>query len=172
MIEQSQTAEPRTQGSRTGFACTAAQIVLSAIGVIDAGLLFLEDRKVVDLPCTANGGCEQVAASSYAHLSVLGHDIPLAAAGVAGYVLLLTLAMAKAASETSKGVRTLSIALLAVSGIATAYSWYLQYVAKYIIGAFCVYCRASACIMTLIFIVSAIDRRRAGGAETSLSNKA
>jgi uncharacterized membrane protein len=157
----------KTDTPRSTMRFTIAQIVLSCLGAVDAGLLYLKHRGQVDLPCTADGGCETIANSTYAHVMVLGHDIPMAAIGLAGYVLLLSLSMAKAASETAQGVRGLSLALLVVSGGGTIYSWYLQYVAHFIIGAFCPYCFASACIMTTLFVVSAVERRKLRSAGTS-----
>jgi len=138
---------------------TIVQIVLSALGTIDAGLLYLQDTKKVDLPCTSDGGCEKVANSIYSQVHILGHAVPIAMIGAIGYILLLSLSMAKAASETTSSVRLLSMAILLVSGGAFVYSWYLQYVSFTIILAHCMYCIISACIMTAIFITSILERR-------------
>jgi len=135
------------------------QIVLSALGTIDAGLLYLQDTKRVDLPCTSDGGCEKVANSIYSQVHILGHTIEIAMIGAVGYILLLSLSMAKAASETAGSVRLLSAAILLVSGGAFLYSWYLQYVSFTIIQAHCMYCIISACIMTTLFITSVLERR-------------
>jgi len=135
------------------------QIVLSALGTIDAGLLYLQDTKKVDLPCTSDGGCEKVANSIYSQVHIFGHTIEIAMIGAIGYILLLSLSMAKAASETDGSVRLISTAILLVSGGAFVYSWYLQYISFTIILAHCMYCIISACIMTAIFITSILERR-------------
>jgi uncharacterized membrane protein len=162
MSEQSQGGGFSASARLTHPGFNFAQITLSALGVLDAGVLYLRDSHTVnvDLPCTADGGCEKVAQSAYSHLTILGHQIPIAMFGLGTYVILLTLAMAKAASETSASVRLLSMAITAVSAFGTAYSWYLQYVSHFVLGAFCPYCFGSACVMTILFIISLIEWTR------------
>jgi uncharacterized membrane protein len=159
MVQQTQDGTTADTGTRPSIGFTAAQIALSCVGGVDAVLLWLKHRGSVDLPCTADGGCETIANSAYAHMVLLGHDIPIALVGLAGYMLLLTLAGAKLVSETRAGVRALCLALLLVSGCGTAYSWYLQYIAHFVIKAFCPYCFVSACVMTALFAVGAFELR-------------
>ena len=139
---------------------TIAQIVLSALGTVDAGLLWgLDNKKLPDLPCSSNGGCVIVANSIYSQVHLFGKPIDVATIGSIGYVALLSLAMAKAASETSKSVNLISMAMVLITGGAVLYSFYLQYVSFVIIGHHCDYCIVSACIMTTLFIISALERR-------------
>lgn len=158
MIDQTPntTAAATSRVSLPGF--TIAQIVLSALGFIDAGLLLLQDRKKVDLPCTSDGGCEIVAQSIYSHVTLFGQHIPVAAVGAAGYLAILTLAMIKMGSETRRMVDLVSIALLLITGGGALYSWYLQYVSFHIIGHHCIYCIISASIMTVLMIVTIAER--------------
>ena len=159
MIQESQTDTASTPSGRAGIAFTAIQVVLGILGTIDAGLLYMLDTKRVDLPCTADGGCEKVADSIYSQVHPFGHTVPIALLGVVGYVVILSLAMAKAASETKRGVDLLSMALTLVTGGAFLYSWFLQYVSFTMIHAHCMYCIISACLMTVLFITCVLERR-------------
>lgn len=129
-----------------------SEAALSFAGAGVAGSLWWAHRSHVDLPCTANGGCAEVAASAQAFVT-LGpwQDVSVALLGFLGYLILLTLSMMKLGSETPKTVRGLHHLLWAVSAGGTVYSWYLQYVAHFVIQAFCVYCFTSACLMTALF---------------------
>lgn len=140
---------------------TIAQIVLSALGVIDSGMVYLLDthNKSVDVPCTPDGGCEKVAESAYSQVTIAGHTVEVAMIGIVGYIVLLTLAMMKAASETRRAVDLISIALTTLTFGGFLYSIYLQYQSFVIIKAHCLYCIISASVMTALFIVSAFERR-------------
>lgn len=128
---------------------------LSAAGAFVAGTLWWAHRNSVELPCTGDGrGCDLVAQSRWAHLSfgpVQG--LPLALVGFAAYLLLLTLCLALLGAETAKMRRVLHRTLWTITLLGFAYSWYLQYVAHFRIGAFCVWCFSSACIMTALLAV-------------------
>ena len=135
-----------------------AEAFLSVLGAGIAGTLWWSHRVHVDLPCTSDGGCIQVADSHWSSLT-LGplHDIPVALLGMIGYIVLLTLSMMKMGAETETSVRRLHSLLWLVSLGGTAYSWYLQYVAHFKIGAFCIYCFSSACTMTLLFLLATVE---------------
>lgn len=134
---------------------TLAEIALSVLGAAIAGTLWWADRNKVDLPCTASGGCELVAQSAWSHVTIgPWHDIPVALLGFVGYALLLTLSMAKWGSEDLK-TRQYLLALVWLGGAGGfAYSWILQYIAHFRIGAFCVWCFASALTITALFAVA------------------
>ena len=74
-----------------------------------------------------------------------------------GYVLLLTLAMLRLGSENACLDRRLHglIALLSLGG--AGYSWFLQWIAHAEIGAFCIWCRSSAIVMSLLFCTAAAE---------------
>lgn len=134
---------------------------LSALGAVIAGTLWWAHRTNIELPCTAGGGCGQVNASHWSHVTVGPlHQVPVALLGFLTYLMLLTLAMAKLGAETSLARRRLHALLWVLSLIGTAYSWYLQYVAHFLIGAFCVWCFSSATVMTLLFVTATVEGLR------------
>ncbi len=137
------------------------ETALSAVGAGIAGTLWWAHRANVELPCTAGGGCDEVNASRWSHLT-LGplHDIPVALLGLLTYLLLLTLAMAKIGAESERARRLLHGPLWTVSLCGAAYSWYLQYVAHFQIGAFCVWCFSSATVMTLLLVTATVEGLR------------
>ena len=137
---------------QTGVVIEAA---LSFAGAGIAGTLWWAHRMHEDVPCSADGGCDIVNNSAWSHLDLLvWHHVPVALLGLAGYLGLMTLAMLRLGSESAAWDRRLHrlIWLLAAGG--TAYSWYLQWVAHARIGAFCIWCRSSAVVMTLLFLAA------------------
>lgn len=98
--------------------------------------------------CTT-GGCEKVQSSEYAE--VLG--IPVAALGLAGYLLLGATALVAGEAAAAAG------AALALAGLA--FSIYLIYVQLAVIDAICVWCLASDGVMTLLLAASVARLRLA-----------
>ena len=139
------------------------ETALSAVGAGIAGTLWWAHRANVELPCTAGGGCGEVNASRWSHLT-LGplHDVPIALLGLLTYVALLALAMAKLGAESERTRRLLHAPLWGLSLFGAGYSWYLQYVAHFEIGAFCIYCFSSATVMALLAVTATVEglRRR------------
>lgn len=131
------------------------EAALSFAGAGLAGTLWWTHRHHVELPCTADGGCIQVANSSHAFVNIgPWYEVSVALLGFLGYLALMTLSMMKLGAETPKAARGLHRLLWAGSAGGTAYSWYLQYIAHFVIQAFCVYCFTSACLMTVLFVVA------------------
>ena len=131
----------------------AAEAALSFAGAGIAGTLWWADRTQQDVPCRADGGCEIVAASRWSHVDLIVFPhVPVALLGLLAYVLLLTLAMLRLGAESARLDRSLHQWIWLVSGGGLGYSWYLQWIAHAEIGAFCPWCRASAVIMTLLFL--------------------
>ncbi len=138
--------------------CPMIEAALSFVGAGIAGVLWWQDRTNGDLPCTSQGGCEIVWTSPWAHIDIGPlHDVPVALLGLLGYVLLLSLSMFRLASESGKIERVMHRLTWLVSAGGTAYSWYLQWVAHYKIGHFCIWCRTSAILMTLIFLLATYE---------------
>ena len=133
------------------------QTALAFAGAGVAGTLWWAHRANLTLPCTAGGGCDVVAASRWAHVT-LGplHDVPLALCGFVSYLVLFTLAMAKWGTDTDRTAHILRVLLLTGTLAGTVFSWYLQWVAHEKLGAFCVWCRASALIMTALLCVTGV----------------
>jgi uncharacterized membrane protein len=134
-----------------------AQAAFSFAGAIVAGAIWWAHRRNIDLPCTSGGGCELVMSSAWSQIHLLGLTIPLAFLGFLAYLTLLVLSLLKWASETDRAIGLLQRAILSISAAGFLFSWYLQWVAHYRIGAFCIWCRTSACIMTLLFCISAVE---------------
>ena len=133
--------------------CTVIEAALSFVGAGIAGTLWWSDRIHQDVPCSADGGCEIVAASAWSHLDLLfWHSVPVALLGLLGYIGLLTLAMLRLAVERETVDRYLHRLIWLSAGGGTVYSWYLQWIAHAKIGAFCIWCRSSAFVMTLLFL--------------------
>lgn len=99
------------------------------------------------------GGCETVAKSQYSHLA----GVNVAVFGIVGYVLLLGAALL--AGDIAR------IGGLAVSLVGFGFSVYLTYLELFVINAICQWCVASAVLMTMLFILSALRALGYVGAE-------
>jgi len=148
---------PSTASIRQTFVVIEA--ALSFVGAGIAGTLWWADRTRQDLPCTSDGhGCELVAASRWSHVDLIfWHDVPVALLGLLGYLSLLALSMLRLASESETNITRLHRLLWLITAGGTAYSWYLQWIAHYKIGAFCIYCRSSAIVMTILFLTATAE---------------
>ena len=122
-------------------ALRAALVGLAAVGAAVAGYVLTSRWADSGLLCST-GGCETVQSSSYAEL--LG--LPVAAFGVAGYVLVGALAMV--------GSPTARILAAALALGAAAFSGYLLVVQLTVIEAVCDWCIANDVISSLIAIVA------------------
>lgn len=136
----------------------SAEAALSFVGAGIAGTIWRADQVHQDLPCTADGGCEIVNSSRWSHVDLLVlHHVPVAILGLAGYVLLLSLAMLRLGSDSPRLDSRLHFLIGLISGGGVLYSWYLQWVAHAEIGAFCIWCRSSAIVMTVLFGTAAVE---------------
>lgn len=160
---------PSAASSRQKFVVIEA--ALSFVGAGIAGTLWWADRMRQDVPCSADGGCEIVAASRWSHLDLIfWHQVPVALLGLLGYLLLLTVAMLRLGSESERTDRRLHRLFWLMTLGGTGYSWYLQWIAHEKIGAYCVWCRSSAIVMTALFLLATGEwlaaRRQSSGRET------
>jgi len=135
--------------------------VLALTGAFVALYLTLYKMGVIgELSCSV-GECETVNTSRWA--TFLGG--PVAAWGLATYVMILTLA-AFGVSERGEGSRKISWALVAITGWSVLFSAWLTYLELFVIHAICIWCVTSACIMLGMFVTSLVDLRgRIGGIE-------
>ncbi|HEY7878864.1 MAG TPA: vitamin K epoxide reductase family protein [Gemmatimonadaceae bacterium] len=127
--------------------------LLALVGALIALYLTLYKVGVIgELVCQI-GSCERVNSSRWA--TFLG--LPVAAWGLATYVVLLGLAVA-----AIQGVapRQVAWATVLVSGWAVMFSGWLTSIELFVIHAICIWCVTSATIMTLLFFASAIELRR------------
>jgi uncharacterized membrane protein len=128
--------------------------VLALLGLGIAIYITIADAGGGAPVCVAGGhGCETVAQSSYSHLA----GIPVSVFGICGYALLFVAALAPGDGARFAGL------LLALAGFG--FSAYLTYLELFVINAICQWCVASAVLMTLLFVVSALRAFGYVGAE-------
>lgn len=129
--------------------------LLALVGALVALYLTLFKVGVIgELVCNV-GSCERVNTSRWAMF--LG--FPVAAWGLATYVLLLVLALASVQQEAVE--RPIAWALVALSGWSVLFSAWLTSKELFVIHAICIWCVTSATIMTLIFVASLFELARA-----------
>ena len=128
-------------------------IILSLVGITDSTYLTIHHYTAEPVPCSIIEGCETVLTSSYAEIS----GIPLAAFGIAAYLIALVLALLSVSGNrlTWKlfGVQALFMAL---------FSAWLIYVQAIYIGAFCQFCLLSAATsfsLLIVFLISLLVGR-------------
>jgi len=135
-----------------------AVLILAFLGLANSAYLAQQETSGDPLLCNIQNfsGCNIVAASEYSKL----FGIPLAEYGVLFYGILFVLA----ALELVIFDRLLRRVLQAVSVVGVISSLYFTFVQVFFIGAFCIYCLASAIIALLILIfASFIEPMRTGG---------
>jgi vitamin-K-epoxide reductase (warfarin-sensitive) len=130
-------------------------VVLAAFGIIVSVLALREHYRTGASPCAINAtwDCGIVNKSEFA----VFFGFPVAAIGIAGYVLMGALAWFRAN------------ALLAwAAGFGLGYSLYLTHIEARILEVWCLYCVGSLIIISLINVLTlatlAADRSRAGEA--------
>jgi len=128
------------------------QIVLCAAGVVVAAILtsFHFSAEATAALCTAAGGCETVNTSSYSTVA----GIPIALIGLGGYVIIGALAFISTRDWTI-GEKA-PLAVFGFSLIGVIYSAYLTYLELFVIHAVCLWCVASALLMTAIWVISLV----------------
>jgi vitamin-K-epoxide reductase (warfarin-sensitive) len=115
-------------------------VLLAVLGVAASALALREHYRTDTSPCSINEkwDCGIVNHSPYAVL----WGVPVATIGIAGYLLLGTLALKRA-----YGI------LLPVSLSGFVFSLYLAHIEKDILGVWCIYCAASLCVISAISLL-------------------
>jgi vitamin-K-epoxide reductase (warfarin-sensitive) len=117
-------------------------LILAILGMVVSSLALREHyREYGDSPCSINEhwDCGVVNHSPYAMLG----PIPVAAVGIAGYILMAALAFLR------------SYRLLLVPTFAgLAFSLYLANIEKNILGVWCIYCVISLGIVSLMSLLT------------------
>jgi len=117
-------------------------LILAILGVIVSSLALREHyRTYGDSPCSINErwDCGVVNHSQYAMLA----GIPVAAIGIAGYILMAALAFLR------------SYRMLLVAAFAgLAFSLYLANIEAHVLGVWCVYCVISLGIISLMSLLT------------------
>ena len=109
------------------------------------------------LSCSV-GSCETVQLSPWAIF--LG--LPVAVWGVGFYVVTLGVVML-GVQERFADSRTISLALVGLTGWGLLFSAWLTYLELFVIHAICQWCVVSAIIVLGLFILSVMDLREFGG---------
>ncbi len=149
-----------------------ATLVLAIFGAVLTTILTVEEQGPAQiLPCsTKYTSCEGAFHSAYGHVG----PIPTALFGLLAYILLAVLAWKRRValagvvsgvqSETStlSQIRVMDMAVwfLLVAGLCV--SWWLQYIAVFVIASFCPYCFTSAITITVLFFLAYHDYILAG----------
>jgi len=135
---------------------------VALLGFIAAGLALREHYRTDTSPCSINErwDCGIVNHSPFAVIS----GVPVAAIGMAGYLLLGALALCRA-------YRLLLV--LALGGLA--FSIYLSHIEASILGVWCVYCVGSLVAISLLclltFATILVVRWKNGGATAASGTK-
>jgi vitamin-K-epoxide reductase (warfarin-sensitive) len=124
-------------------------VVLAIIGIASSTLALREHYRTDTSPCSINDrwDCGIVNHSPYA---VLG-GIPVAAIGIAGYLLLAALALGRA-------YRLMLVGVLAGLG----FSLYLSRIEARVLGVWCIYCVISLGVISLLSLL-VLSRVLVGG---------
>ncbi len=123
-------------------------IIISAIGIAIAGVLSYAAKTHLVPPCGKTLNCQIVQNSEFSRLG----GVPVAYIGLAGYMLLFSLAIARSTTLGST-FRSLSTAGLVGSGIGLAFSTYLTYVSVEKLNLTCIWCISSLVTIFLLTLL-------------------
>jgi len=141
---------------RRGQGWLWAPVALSLFGIFVSGYLSAKRLTGGSLACSRWAQCDTVNNSVYAKIS----GVPVAFIGLAGYLVLLGLAVAALQTWGPTHRRLLTISfILALGGVG--FSAYLTYLELFVIEAICVWCVASAIVILLLAIVGGMNLWRA-----------
>lgn len=145
-------------GFRPSRAWLWAPVILSALGVLVSGYLSVKRLTGGNLACSRWAECDVVNNSVYAKI----YGVPVAFLGLAGYLVLLALALAALAASASTQRKLLTASfVLALAGFA--FSGYLTYIELFVLEALCNWCVASAALITLLTVVGGLNLVWTGG---------
>lgn len=125
-------------------------LFLAFFGLADSAYLAQHELNGTPLICNIQNfsGCNIVANSSYSHV----FGVPLSEFGVLFYAILFVLA----ALELVLFDRLLRRVLQGVSILGAIASLYFTSLQIFVIGAFCIYCAASAVITILVLLLASL----------------
>lgn len=131
--------------------------ILCVIGLGIAGYLAYVETTHIAAVCGPIGDCNTVQQSEYARLFGI---LPIGVLGVIGY---LTILLAWGAARTQRGATAMfaKAAMFTLATFGLIFSIYLTFLEPFIIGATCAWCIASAAIMTLLFLTTLSDGKKA-----------
>jgi uncharacterized membrane protein len=128
--------------------------LLALAGIVVSALALQVHYSNETAPCDINAkwDCGIVNHSPFAEIL----HIPVAALGIAGYLAMAGLALAR---------RRRIVAALAV--VALGFSLYLTYIEKYVLEVYCIYCVSSLAIIVVLTTLSVWWAIKAPGAQRS-----
>ncbi|MFZ3044022.1 MAG: vitamin K epoxide reductase family protein [Minisyncoccia bacterium] len=125
-------------------------LILAFFGLADS--IYLTQHELNGTPLLCNiqnlSGCNIVATSQYSHI----FGIPLAEFGILFYAVIFVLA----ALEIVLYDQLLRRALQGIALVGIISSLYFTFIQIFVIGAFCIYCFASALIALFIFVLATL----------------
>lgn len=118
--------------------------LLAVAGIVVSSLAWQVHYSTKTEPCSINAkwDCGIVNHSRYSMI----HGVPVAALGVAGYLLIAVLTLLRK--------RRLTL-LSALAGLA--FALYLSHIEASVLETWCIYCVASQCIIALITLLAVAD---------------
>lgn len=156
----------RSQPGRTALrlpsptaAVATAAIFLAVAGAGVAGYLAAQNLQGEAGMCTITHGCATVQKSRYGE--ILG--VPVSVPGLGLYLLLAVAGALRLADPRGHGHLVTGAAFVGAFG-GLVFSAYLTAIEAFVLDAWCIYCIASASIMSALFLLwsalLALDRRR------------
>jgi uncharacterized membrane protein len=128
--------------------------LLALIGVFVAAYLALYKAGVIGTLACGTGGCETVQLSKWSMF--LGLSVALW--GVGYYIAVLALALAGLQERWAES-RTLSLAMVLLTGWGAIFTAWLTYLELAVIDAICRWCVGSAAIVFMLFVLALLDYR-------------
>jgi uncharacterized membrane protein len=133
---------------------TLAILVVALIGTCEAAYLtYIHYHGIASLPCfgkhSGHSSCEQVQQSVYSKLD----GIPVALLGLLGYVAIWVTLLIKGELGRAAG--------FGVALVGFGFSLYLTYREIFSLKEICEWCVGSACLMTILAVLTAIRYLRA-----------
>ncbi len=130
-------------------------MILSLVGLFDSIYLLWEYTSPANPMVCMGGGCDVVRASAYSHLG----GLPVPIFGVFMYAFLALLLFLYPLLPTTF-VRLTQFIVALISGVGFLFSVYLTGIEAFVLHSWCVWCVVSALMVTGIFLLSLVDRKR------------
>jgi uncharacterized membrane protein len=132
---------------RPKLEATIPLLALAGLGV--AAYLTIVEARHAPVVCGPVGDCNSVQNSPYSRL----FGVPVAALGGAGYAAILVAWLWGRARNVWLNEQA-PLAVFCISLFGTLFSLYLTYLEPFVIRAVCIWCLASAVLMTLLMLIS------------------
>jgi uncharacterized membrane protein len=134
-----------------------AAALTSLLGLFLSAYLYLYKIGRIGTLACGNGGCETVQLSRWSR--VAGVDVSLI--GIVGYAALLVVSLASLQPGWLERRRPADL-LAAVAGLGVLFTIYLTYAELFLVHAVCRWCVGSAVLITTVFVLALLERRRMG----------